>query len=107
MNSTNYNSFEIATKKAFSDLYDLIIIEVERPHKFDLSKMPGDVISCIASGNQLVDYPLNALMIQNYIIFFSNMINQMIIKNILNIFLTLKIIQHLKNTILLKVVKLI
>ncbi len=37
MNSTNNNSFEIAAKKVFSDLYDLII-EDEKPFKFDLSK---------------------------------------------------------------------
>ena len=38
----------------FSDLYDLIK-EDDEPYKFDLSKMPDDVIRCI--GNQLVDYP--------------------------------------------------
>ncbi len=37
MNSTNNNSFEIAAKKVFIDLYD-IIIEDEKPYKFDLSK---------------------------------------------------------------------
>ena len=53
MNSTN-NFFEIAAKKVFSDLYDLVI-EDEKPYKFDLSKMPDDVTSCI--GKQLVDCP--------------------------------------------------
>jgi hypothetical protein len=38
----------------FSDLYDLVI-EDKKPCKFDLSKMPDDVISCI--GKQLEDYP--------------------------------------------------
>ncbi len=37
MNSTNNNSFEIAAKKVFSDLHDLII-EDEKEYKFDLSK---------------------------------------------------------------------
>ncbi len=54
MNSTNNNSFQKSALKVFNDLYDLII-EDEIPYKFDLSKMPDDVISCI--GIQLVDYP--------------------------------------------------
>ena len=54
MNSTNNNSFEIAAKKVFSDLYNLIK-EDEKPYKFDLSIMPDDVVSCI--GKHLEDYP--------------------------------------------------
>ena len=67
MNSTNNNSFEIAAKKVFSDLYDLIkedenmtlneIDDDDKPFKFDLSIMPADIISCI--GNQLEDYSFN------------------------------------------------
>jgi len=59
MNSTNNNSFEIAAKKVFSDLYALIQEDENKidnkPFKFDLSIMPADVISCI--GNHLEDYP--------------------------------------------------
>ena len=59
MNSTNNNSFEIAAKKVFSDLYALIKEDEnkidDKPFKFDLSIMPADVISCI--GNHLEDYP--------------------------------------------------
>ncbi len=59
MNSTNNNSFEIATKKVFSDLYALIKEDENKtdnkPFKFDLSIMPADVISCI--GNHLEDCP--------------------------------------------------
>jgi hypothetical protein len=59
MNSTNNNSFEIAAKKVFNDLYTLIKEDEnkidDKPFKFDLSIMPTDVISCI--GNHLEDYP--------------------------------------------------
>ena len=59
MNSTNNNSSEIAAKKVFSDLYNLIKEDENKidnkPFKFDLSIMPTDVISCI--GNHLEDYP--------------------------------------------------
>ena len=59
MNSTNNNSFEIAAKKVFSDLYALIKEDEnkidKKPFKFDLSIMPADVINCI--GNHLEDYP--------------------------------------------------
>ena len=54
MNSTNNNSFEIAAKKVFSDLYALIK-EDDKPFKFDLSIMPDDVVTCI--GKHLEDYP--------------------------------------------------
>ena len=37
MNSTHNNSFEIAAKKVFSDLYALIK-EDEKPYKFDYQK---------------------------------------------------------------------
>ena len=59
MNSTNNDSYEIAAKKVFSDLYDLIKEDEnkinDKPFKFDLSIMPADVIKCI--GDQLEDYP--------------------------------------------------
>ena len=59
MNSTNNNSFEIAAKKVFSDLYALIQEDENKidnkPFKFDLSIMPTDVIKCF--GDQLEDYP--------------------------------------------------
>ena len=59
MDSTNNDSYEIAAKKVFSDLYDLIKEDEnkidDKPFKFDLSIMPTDIINCI--GNQLEDYP--------------------------------------------------
>ena len=62
MNSTNNNSFEIAAKKVFSDLYALIKEDEnitnkidDKPFKFDLSIMPDDVVTCI--GKHLEDYP--------------------------------------------------
>ena len=59
MDSTNNDSYEIAAKKVFSDLYDLIKEDEnkvdDKPFKFDLSIMPADVIKCI--GDQLEDYP--------------------------------------------------
>ena len=109
MNSTNNNSFEIAAKKVFSDLYALIKEDEnkidDKPFKFDLSIMPTDVISCI--GNHLEDYPFEIYKDTELYKMFLNMINQMIIKNIANILVILKIIKHMKNMILQKVVKLI
>ena len=54
MDSTNNDSYEIAAKKVFSDLYDLIK-EDDKTFKFDLSIIPTDIISCI--GKHLEDYP--------------------------------------------------
>ena len=109
MNSTNNNSFEIAAKKVFSDLFTLIKEDEnkvsDKPFKFDLSIMPADVIKCI--GDQLEDYPFEICKDTELYKLFLNMINQMIIKNISNILVILKIIKHMKNTILQKVVKLI
>jgi hypothetical protein len=68
MNSTNNNSVEIAAKKVFSDLYNLIKEDEnkndDKPFKFDLSIMPADIISCI--GNHLEDY---SLITERFVIF--------------------------------------
>ena len=59
MNSTNNNSFEIAAKKVFLQLEQLIKEDEnkvnDKPFKFDLSIMPADIINCI--GSKLEDYP--------------------------------------------------
>ena len=68
MNSTN-NSFEIAAKKVFSDLYALIK-EDDKPFKFDLSIMPDDVVTCI--GKHLEDYPFESIHTKIFPIFISN-----------------------------------
>ena len=59
MNSTNNNSFEIAAKKVFLQLEQLIKEDEnkvnDKPFNFDLSIMPADIINCI--GSKLEDYP--------------------------------------------------
>ena len=58
MISTDYNTFQNAALKVFSDLYALIKEDEnkidDKPFKFDLSIMPADIISCI--GKHLENY---------------------------------------------------
>ena len=46
MNSTNNNSFEIAARKVFSDLYDLIK-EDDKPKQINLLDLSTDILNCI------------------------------------------------------------
>ncbi len=109
MNSTNNNSFEIAAKKVFSDLYDLIKEDENKidnkPFKFDLSLMPTDIINCI--GNQLEDYPFKIYDDTELYKLFLKHDKPDDYKEDIKYKMILKIIKHLKNMILQKVVKLI
>ena len=108
MNSTNNNSFEIAAKKVFNDLHTLIKEDEnktdKKPFKFDLSIMPTDVINCI--GNHLEDYPFEIYKdTELYKMFFKHD-KPDDYKEYIKYISDIKIIKHMKNTILRKVVKL-
>ena len=60
-----------------------VILKDDKPFKFDLSIMPTDIISCI--GKHLEDYPFEIYKDTELYKMFFKLINQMIIKNILNI----------------------
>jgi hypothetical protein len=112
MNSTNNDFYKNAALNVFAHFGQLIEGDEnitnkidDKPFKFDLSIMPNDVVSCI--GKHLEDYLFEIYNDTELYKIFFNLDKPDDYKEYIKYISDIKIIKHMKNTILQKVAKLI